>query len=120
MRADAGRAPRPHRHGFRQWFHVLEGSRDITTAEDGEIVTLCTAEAGDRDWVPPDVWHGTVNESDSHLRFLVVGVPGTMTKYFAEVGIQLRSEHTLPSTEPPGPAELGDLPRRHAIMFFPG
>ena len=85
-------------------------------------MTLCTAEAGDSVWVPPHVWHGTINESDSQVRFLVVGVPGTMTEYFAEAGIRVPSETTVrfPSTEPPGPAELGDLPRRHGITFFPG
>jgi quercetin dioxygenase-like cupin family protein len=120
VRADAGGGPPPHRHRFGEWFHVLEGSLDITTAEDGEIVTLCTAEPGDSVWVPPDVWHGTINKSDNQVRFLVVGVPGTMTEYFAEAGIQVPNEHTPPSTEPPGPAELGDLPRRHGITFFQG
>lgn len=121
VRADAGSRPPPHRHGFGEWVHVpLEGSLDITTAEDGEIVTLRTAEPATPVWVPPDVWHGTINESDSHVCFLVVGVPGTMTENFAEAGIPLPSEHTLPSTEPTGPAELGDLPRRHGITFFSG
>jgi hypothetical protein len=97
----------PHRHEFGEWFHVLEGSLAITTAEDGGIVALCTAEAGDSVW-------------GSQVRFLVVGVPGTMTEYFAEAGIEVPNEDVLPSTEPPGPAELGDLPRRHGITFFPG
>jgi quercetin dioxygenase-like cupin family protein len=120
VRADAGGGPPPHRHEFGEWFHVLEGSLAITTAEDGEIVPLCTAEAGDSIWVPPNAWHGTVNSSGSQVRFLVVGVPGTMTEYFAEAGIEVPNEDTLPSTEPPGPAELGDLPARHGITFFPG
>jgi quercetin dioxygenase-like cupin family protein len=119
VRADAGGGPPPHRHRFGEWFHVLEGSLDITTAKDGEIVTLCTAEAGDSVWVPPDAWHGTVNASGEQVRFLVVGVPGTMTEYFAEAGIAVPNEDTPPGTEPPGPAELGDLPARHGITFFP-
>jgi hypothetical protein len=52
------------------------------------------------------------------VRFLVVGVPGTMTEYFAEAGIEVPDEETPPSTEPRGPAELGDLPARHGITFF--
>jgi quercetin dioxygenase-like cupin family protein len=120
VRADAGGGPPPHRHAFGEWFHVLEGSLEITTARDGEIVALCTAEAGDSVWVPPDAWHGTINASEREVRFVVVGVPGTMTEYFAEAGIEVPNEATPPSTEPPGPAELGDLPARHGITFFPG
>jgi quercetin dioxygenase-like cupin family protein len=118
VRADAGGGPPPHRHEFGEWFHILKGSLDITTAEDGEIVSLCRAEAGDSVWVPPNAWHGTVNASDGEVRFLVVGVPGTMTEYFAEAGVEVPNEDTLPSTDPPGPAELGDLPQRHGITFF--
>jgi mannose-6-phosphate isomerase-like protein (cupin superfamily) len=118
VRADTGGGPPPHRHEFGEWFHILEGSLDITTAEDGAITTICTAEAGDSVWVPPNAWHGTINTSGSEVRFLVVGIPGTMTEYFAEAGVEVPSEETPPPTEPPGPAELGDLPTRHGITFF--
>jgi quercetin dioxygenase-like cupin family protein len=118
VRADAGGGPPPHRHEFGEWFHVLEGSLDITTAADDEIVTLCRAEAGDSVWVPPNAWHGTINASGGQVRFLVVGVPGTMTEYFAEAGVEVPNQDTPPSTEPPGPTELGDLPSRHGITFF--
>jgi quercetin dioxygenase-like cupin family protein len=118
VRADPGGGPPPHRHEFGEWFHVLEGSLDVTTAGDDAIVTLCTAEAGDSVWVPPNAWHGTVNASHCEVRFLVVGVPGIMTEYFAEAGIKVPDESTPPSTNPPGPADLGDLPARHGIMFF--
>jgi quercetin dioxygenase-like cupin family protein len=118
VRADAGGGPPPHRHEFGEWFHVLEGSLDITTAKDGAIETLCTAEAGDSVWVPPNAWHGTINASGRDARFLVVGSPGTMTEYFAEAGVNVPNEETPPPTEPPGPAELGDLPARHGITFF--
>ena len=57
---------------------------------------------------------------DDQVRFLVVGVPGTMTGYFAEAGVPVPDEASLPSREPPGPAELGDLPARHGITFFQG
>jgi quercetin dioxygenase-like cupin family protein len=119
VRADPGGGPPPHRHEFGEWFHVLEGSLDITTAEGGEIATLCTAEVGDSVWVPPNAWHGTVNASGRDVRFLVVGVPGTMTEYFAEAGVEVPDEQTPPQTAPPGPTELGDLPARHGITFFP-
>jgi quercetin dioxygenase-like cupin family protein len=118
VRADVGGGPPPHRHEFGEWFHVLEGSLEITTAEDGEIVTLCSAEAGDSIWVPPNAWHGTINASEDQVRFLVVGVPGTMTEYFAEAGVEVPNQDAPPLTEPPGPAELGDLPFRHGITFF--
>ena len=108
----------PHRHEFGEWFHVLEGLLDITTAENGQIVTLCTVEAGDSVWVPPDAWHGTVNTSGGEVRFLVVGVPGTMTDYFAEVGVEVPDEDTPPSTEPLGPGELGIFPLGTALPFL--
>jgi quercetin dioxygenase-like cupin family protein len=120
VRADTGGGPPPHRHEFGEWFHVLEGSLDITTAEEGVLTTLCTAEAGDSVWVPPNAWHGTVNTSGSQVRFLVVGVPGTMTEYFAEAGVEVNDDQTPAPTEPPGPTELGDLPARHGITFFRG
>jgi quercetin dioxygenase-like cupin family protein len=118
VRADSGGGPPPHRHEFGEWFHVLEGSLDVTTAENGAIATICTAEVGDSVWVPPNAWHGTINASDNEVRFLVVGVPGTMTEYFTEAGVEVPNEDTPPPTEPPGPAELGDLPARHGITFF--
>ncbi len=118
VRADAGGGPPPHRHEFGEWFHILEGSLEITTAEDGAIQTLCTAQAGDSVWVPPNAWHGTINASDSEVRFLVVGVPGTMTEYFAEAGIEVPDEETPSSAEPPGPAELAGLAAQHGITFF--
>jgi quercetin dioxygenase-like cupin family protein len=119
VKAQPGGGPPPHRHQFGEWFHVLKGSLDITTAEDGAIETVCVAEAGDSVWVPPNAWHGTINASDDEVSFLVVGVPGTMTEYFAEAGIEVADEETPPDCEPPGPAELGDLPARHGIVFFP-
>jgi quercetin dioxygenase-like cupin family protein len=118
VRADPGGGPPPHRHHFGEWFHVLEGSLQITTATHGQIVPFCTVGAGDSVWVPPDAWHGTVNASDEQVRFLVVGVPAAMTEYFAQAGVVVPDEHTPPSTEPPGPADLGDLPSRHGIIFF--
>ncbi len=120
VRAAPGGGPPPHRHEFGEWFHVLEGSLDITTAQDGQIATHCTAEPGDSVWVPPNAWHGTINTSGSDVRFLVVGVPGTMTEYFAEAGVEVTDEETPPQTEPLGATELGDLPTRHGITFFPG
>ena len=38
----------------------------------------------------------------------------------AVVELQAGFERTHPSTEPPRPAKLGDLPARHGITFFKG
>jgi quercetin dioxygenase-like cupin family protein len=118
VKADPGGGPPPHRHAFGEWFHVLEGTLQITTEAAGEIVPLATVSAGDSVWVPPNAWHGTVNASTAHVEFLVVGVPGVMTEYFAEAGVLVLDEDTQATAEPPGPAELGDLPGRHGITFF--
>jgi quercetin dioxygenase-like cupin family protein len=118
VRADPGGGPPPHRHEFGEWFHVLEGALEITTAEDGEIVPLATASAGDSVWVPPNAWHGTVNTSGDQVRFLVVGVPGVMTGYFEQAGVPVPDESSEPTESPPGPDELGHLPERFGITFF--
>ena len=43
VRADPGGGPPPHRHGFGEWFYVLEGSLQVTSVVDGEVVPFCTA-----------------------------------------------------------------------------
>jgi quercetin dioxygenase-like cupin family protein len=118
VRADPGGGPPPHRHEFGEWFHVLEGALEITTAEGGEIVPLATAGTGDSVWVPPNAWHGTVNASDEEVRFLVVGVPGVMTAYFEEAGVRVPDENSEPTVDPPGPDQLGHLRERFGITFF--
>jgi quercetin dioxygenase-like cupin family protein len=92
VRADPGGGPPPHRRAFGEWFHVEDGTLQITGEHDGQITLLATVYAGDSVWVPPNVWHGTVNGSDAPVRFLVIGVPGVMTGYFERAGIIVPDE----------------------------
>ena len=67
VKADPGGGPTPHCHTFGEWSHVLEGTCQITTEENGEIAPFATASAGDSVWVPPNAWHGTTNASRSRV-----------------------------------------------------
>jgi quercetin dioxygenase-like cupin family protein len=118
VRAEHDGGPPPHRHGFGEWFLVLEGSLELTGESDGQIVSLDVLNAGDSAWVPPDCWHGTINSSGSPARFLVVGQPGTMTSYFAHAGVPVADDSAVSGHEPPGPSKLRDLAAQHGIEFF--
>ena len=118
VRADPGGGPPPHRHSFSEWFFVQEGTLQITGSKDDRMEVVATLHSGDSLWVPPGVWHGTANDSDAPAEFLVVGVPGVMTGYFAQAGVVVPDDVTPPATPPPGPAELADLAARFDITFF--
>ena len=118
VRADTGGGPPPHRHVFGEWFYVEAGTLDITGHEGDSIVTVATLHAGDSAWVPPNIWHGTVNPAEMPARFLVIGLPGIMTSYFDQAGVLVADEQTGPSQNPPGPDQLSKLASDHGIVFF--
>jgi quercetin dioxygenase-like cupin family protein len=118
VRSEHDGGPPPHRHSFGEWFLVLEGALELTGERDGAIVSLDVLHAGDSAWVPPGCWHGTINSSGSPARFVVIGHPGTMTRYFADAGVPVADDATPSAHEPPGPSELTELAVRHGIEFF--
>lgn len=119
VRADPGGGPPPHRHHFGEWFYVLEGELLITGDVNGAIGALATIGPGDSAWVPPQCWHGTVNDSTEQVRFLVVGQPAVMTDYFAQAGVEVPDERTVPAVPPPSPNQLLSLADAIGITFFP-
>jgi uncharacterized RmlC-like cupin family protein len=95
------------------------GSLQITGLHDNRLEVVATAHAGDSIWVPPNTWHGTLNASRHPVRFLVVGVPGVMTDYFAQTCVVVAADDSPPATSPPGPLELAAVAAHFGIAFFP-
>ncbi len=118
--AQPGGGPPPHRHAFGEWFRVRAGELTLSEERNGTVVCTRVISAGESVWVPPWVIHGTLNLSDVPVRFAVIGVPGSMSGYFAEAGIEVPDELTVPSTEPPGPAQLAEISARWGIEFWGG
>ena len=118
--AQPGGGPPPHRHEFAEWFLVREGELTMSEERDGTVVCTAVLRAGDSVWVPPGVWHGTLNLTDTVTRFQAVGQPGVMSGYFVEAGVRVASSTAAPATAPPGPDQLAELPGRWGIEFWRG
>lgn len=86
---------------------MIEGELTLCGEREGSVVPTAVLGAGDSVWVPPWTFHGTLNLWASPTRFEVVGLPGAMSGYFAEAGVQVPDDQTPPATNPPGPAVLG-------------
>jgi quercetin dioxygenase-like cupin family protein len=118
--AQPGGGPPPHKHAFSEWFLVREGTLTVCEERDGVVVPTEEVAAGGSFWVPPWTVHGTLNLSESELRFQTVGQPGSMSGYFAEAGIRVADPEVPPAAEPPGPADLAALAARWGIEFWKG
>lgn len=118
--AQPGGGPPPHRHRFGEWFRVVEGQLTLCEQRNGTVVCTHDLHPGDGVFVAPGVVHGTLNHSSSPTRFEVVSQPATMTAYFREAGVRVPDELTPPDRQPPGPAQLADISRRHGIDFWTG
>ena len=115
-----GGDPPPHRHAFGEWFVVREGALTLCEERRGVVEPTVRIEAGSSVWVPPWTFHGTLNLSGAPVRFGVVAVPGSMSGYFAEVGIPVADEGAPARVDPPGPTELGEIAARWGIEFWTG
>ncbi len=120
VRAAPGGGPPPHRHAFAEWFRVLEGELTFTEERGGVIRATHTLCSGGSVFVPPWIYHGTVNLSGAPCRFEVVGQPGMMSSYFAEAGVLVSGVSAEPDRVPAGPAELRDIAARWGIEFWTG
>lgn len=118
--AQPGGGPPPHKHEFAEWFLVLEGTLTVCEERDGAVIPTRDIEAGGSFWIPPWVVHGTLNLSDSEVRFQTIGQPGLMSGYFAEAGVLVSDPETPPDVEPPGPADLATISKRWGIEFWTG
>jgi len=116
--AHPGGGPPPHRHAFEEWFRVLEGTLTFTGLRDGSIVPIAEVGPGRVVVVPPGSWHGTVNQTTSPVRFVVVGRPGVMSRYFRQASVAVASMTAPPDREPPAPAALKQLAEQHGIEFW--
>jgi hypothetical protein len=58
--------------------------------------------------------------SATPTRFEVAGLPGAMSAYFAEAGIEVPDEQTLSKADPPGPSAVQEIAARWGIEFWTG
>lgn len=113
--AQPGGGPPPHRHGFAEWFRVLDGELTLIERRDGAVHTQVLT-SGDA-YVAPWTVHATLNVGERLCRFEVTSRPGVMSGYAKEAGVPVPDELTRPSHEPPGPGELGAVAARWGIEF---
>ncbi len=113
--AQPGGGPPPHRHGFAEWFRVLDGELTLIERRDGAVHTQVLT-SGDA-YVAPWTVHATLNLGERPCRFEVTSRPGVMSGYAKEAGVPVPDELTPPSHEPPGPGELGAVAARWGIEF---
>jgi quercetin dioxygenase-like cupin family protein len=118
--AQPGGGPPPHSHSFAEWFVVREGVLTVCEERDGTVVCTREVGAGESFWVPPWVVHGTLNLTDSLVRFQTVGQPGLMSGYFREAGVLVADLDSPPEREPAGPAELTEIAKRWEVDFWTG
>lgn len=117
--AAPGGGPPPHQHVFTEWFHVLDGELQLTGVQDGEIVPTRLLQAGETARVDAWKWHGTRNETEGTVRFVVVGQPGLMTTYLARAGVPVGGIGVAADRQPPGRAQLAEIAAECGIRFWP-
>jgi quercetin dioxygenase-like cupin family protein len=120
VRAAPGGGPPAHRHSFSEWFRVLEGELTMCEERDGVMRTSSVLRAGDSIFVPPWVWHATLNLGTQPCRFEVIGQEGEMSGYFVQAGVAVDGPETAPATKPPGPDVLRELAAQYGIEFWTG
>jgi quercetin dioxygenase-like cupin family protein len=120
VHAAPGGGPPPHRHGFAEWFRVLEGELTITAELDGTMRPVRVLAAAESAFIAPGVYHGTLNLADRTCRFEVIGQPAMMSGYFAEAGVPVADAAEQPANEPPGPEQLREISGRWGIEFWTG
>jgi len=120
VHAAPGGGPPPHRHEFAEWFRVLDGELTLCELREGTMRCTQTLSAGGSVYVMPWIYHGTLNLSGRSCVFQVVGLPATMSGYFAEAGVRVANIDTPPERMPPNPAELKGISARWGIEFWSG
>ncbi len=107
--AGPGDLASPHRHGFAEWFHVLDGTLGLATADQEGERPPVRVEAGGTYVVPPGIVHSLHNPTAEPIRFIAVGLPAVTSTFVAKAGVRVRDAQT-PPTVPPLPADaLADL-----------
>jgi quercetin dioxygenase-like cupin family protein len=92
MLIPAGGGPPPHRHGFEECFHVLEGSVEVTLRDDPPV----RLRAGETVNIPADAPHAFRNSGDVPARMLCTAVPAGLEVFFAEFGDRVDSRTASP------------------------
>jgi quercetin dioxygenase-like cupin family protein len=92
MLIPAGGGPPPHRHGFEECFHVLEGSVEVTLRDDPPV----RLRAGETVNIPANAPHAFRNASDVPARLLCTAVPAGLEVFFAEFGDRVDSRTAPP------------------------
>ena len=106
------RMPAPHSHdAFEETIYGLEGVTSWTV--DGRAVKIGP---GDAFCVPRGAVHGFQNGGSEDAKFLAVASPGVMSPdYFREIQDVLAAS----GGDPPDPAKLGEVMRRHGLTPAP-
>jgi quercetin dioxygenase-like cupin family protein len=103
-----------HRHAFAEWFRVLHGELELLAPRAGQLRPVARIKTGQTCAVPPWSPHALSNAAASPARFLVIGQPGVMSRYFADFGVHAPGDQRAPR----GPRALAQLTARYDIELI--
>jgi len=118
MLVPPGGGPGPHAHaGMEESFYVQEGAvvfRSETQQQAATAGTFVTIPKG-------GAIHCFKNESDSNARLLCIVRPAGLERFFAEVGIPVADNATLPAPAPAPDAavRMMEVGKAYGQEFFP-
>jgi quercetin dioxygenase-like cupin family protein len=118
--AGPGGVSPPHRHGFAEWFHVVDGTLSLTVEHDEEATAAVLVEAGATYVLPPRVTHAVANPTERTIRFIVAGFPAVTSSFVAKAGVRVRDAQTPPTVPLPDRASLSVLAGNFGIDFRTG
>lgn len=102
-----------HRHAFAEWFRVLEGEMQLLAPRGGRLRPLARFTAGQTCAVPPWAPHAIRNTTASPARFLAIGQPGVMSRYFGQPGTRA-GDPLMPRS----PRVLAEIAARYDIELI--
>lgn len=91
-----GFGPPMHKHAYREFFYVLEGSYEFTITDPVGSIETITAAAGTSVAVPPNRAHTFQNASGNPARMLCVQQHATLEGFFEEFGVPVGSVGDTP------------------------
>ena len=106
-----GGPPLLHRHDYAEIFYFLEGTFEVSTADEGYRLRTERLGAGDVVAIPSLAWHTFKNVGAAAGRFLVVHSSAVMEELLRELGRPISGASNSPAPAGPPLEDEGQLMR---------